>query len=114
MSAPRGLGLALSACECLRIGQSWRDIDLPDVVYADEMEPAAMAYAARHDMGLGLPLCLLADGGDRLVRLSEPMAELDTDLWILIHPGVRHVARIKNFTDLLYERLRASAKVLPN
>jgi hypothetical protein len=35
-------------------------------------------------------------------------------VWILIHPGVRHVARIKNFTDLLYERLRASAKVLPN
>ena len=57
--------------------------------------------------------CLLADGGDRLVRLSEPMVEFDIDLWILIHPDVRRVARIKNFTDFLHERFRASAKVLP-
>jgi len=39
--------------------------------------------------------------------------ELDTDLWILVHPDVRRVARIKVLADFLYEKLRASGKVVP-
>jgi hypothetical protein len=45
------------------------------------------------------------------VRLAEPLNELDTDLRILTHPGLKGVARIKAFTDFLYDRLRASDEV---
>ena len=52
-----------------------------------------------------------SSGEKDLVRLAEPPNELDTDLWILTHPALKGVARIKAFTDFLYERLRASDEV---
>jgi hypothetical protein len=45
------------------------------------------------------------------VRLAEPLKELDTDLWILSHPALKGVARIKAFTDFLYDRLRTNDKL---
>ena len=65
----------------------------------------------RYGMGLGMLLCLLADQETELVRLAEPVDELDTDLWILTHPALKGVARIKAFTDFLYDKLRASDKL---
>jgi len=70
-----------------------------------------MVAAVSQSMGVGMLLCLLADGEKDLVRLAEPLNELDTDLWILTHPALKGVARIKAFTDFLYERLRASDEV---
>ena len=70
-----------------------------------------MVAAVRYGMGLGMLLCLLADEETELVRLAEPIDELDTDLWILTHPALKGVARIKAFTDFLYDRLRASDKL---
>lgn len=67
-----------------------------------------MVTAVRSGMGLGMLLCFLADGERDLVRLAEPVNELDTDLWILIHPALKGVARIKAFTDFLYKKLRAN------
>ena len=70
-----------------------------------------MVAAVRHGMGVGTLLCLLADEETELVRLAEPLKELDTDLWILSHRALKGVARIKAFTDFLYARLRASDKL---
>jgi hypothetical protein len=41
------------------------------------------------------------------VGSAEPVNDLDTELWILTHPALKGVARIKAFTDFLYDRLRA-------
>ena len=62
-------------------------------------------------MEVGMLLCLLADDEKELVRLAEPVNELDTDVWILTHAALKRVARVKAFTDFLYERLRASDKL---
>ncbi len=62
-------------------------------------------------MGLGLLLCFLADDEGDLVRLDEPADELDTELWILSHPALKGVARIKALTDFLNDKLRASDKL---
>ena len=70
-----------------------------------------MVAAVRSGMGLGMLLCLLARDEGGLVRLAEPVNELDTDLWILTHPALKGVARINAFTDFLYEKLRASDKL---
>ena len=67
--------------------------------------------AVRNGMGLGMLLCLLADDERDLVRLAEPVNELDTNVWILTHPALKGVARIKALTDFLYEKLRASDKL---
>jgi DNA-binding transcriptional LysR family regulator len=79
------------------------------VVRVDSL--VGMVAAVRYGMGLGMLLCLLADEETELVRLAEPVDELDTDLWILTHPALKGVARIKAFTDFLYDRLRASDKL---
>lgn len=70
-----------------------------------------MVAAVRYGMGVGMLLCLLADDERDLVRLAEPLSELDTDVWILTHPALKGVARIKAFTDFLYDRLRACDKL---
>ena len=79
------------------------------VVRVDSL--VGMVAAVRYGMGLGMLLCLLADEETELVRLAEPVDELDTDLWILTHPALKGVARIKAFTDFLYDKLRASDKL---
>ena len=79
------------------------------VVHLDSL--LGMVAAVRHGMGLGLLLCFLADAENDLVRLAEPANELDTDLWILSHPALKGVARIKVLTDFLNDKLRASDKL---
>jgi DNA-binding transcriptional LysR family regulator len=79
------------------------------VVHLDSL--LGMVAAVRNGMGLGMLLCLLADDERDLVRLAEPVNELDTNLWILTHPALKGVARIKAITDFLYEKLRASDKL---
>jgi DNA-binding transcriptional LysR family regulator len=57
--------------------------------------------------GLGLAMlpCLLGDGCDGLERVGDPVVECGTDLWLLIHPDLRHTVRIKAVFELLHEAL---------
>jgi DNA-binding transcriptional LysR family regulator len=64
-----------------------------------------MAGAVEAGIGAGMLLCLLADGRPGLVQLAPPDAPLDTELWILSHPDLRRVKRIRAFTDFMYEEL---------
>lgn len=67
-----------------------------------------MVEAVQHNVGLGLLLCLLAEPVRELVRVNEPIPKLDTQVWILTHPDLKSVVRIKTFTDFLYARLTDS------
>ncbi|RAR63013.1 LysR family transcriptional regulator [Onishia taeanensis] len=62
-----------------------------------------MFSAVREGAGVAVLPCYLADADSRLVRLSEPLAELSTDLWLLTHPDLRRVARIRAFLDFIAE-----------
>jgi DNA-binding transcriptional LysR family regulator len=73
-------------------------------VSADSL--VAMADAVRHGMGAGMLLCLLAGADPDLVRLAPVDEAMDTDLWVLTHPDLRHSARVRVLGDFLYERLR--------
>lgn len=73
----------------------------------------AMADAVRHGMGAGMLLCMLADADRSLVRLAEPEAALDTHVWILTHPDLRHSARVRAFNDFLHARLQTVPWLLP-
>jgi DNA-binding transcriptional LysR family regulator len=65
----------------------------------------AMADAVRAGTGLGLLLCLLAEPDRELVRLTHPLPELDTQVWILTHPDLRKLRRVQALTDHLLESL---------
>jgi DNA-binding transcriptional LysR family regulator len=66
-----------------------------------------MVSAVRAGVGVGMLLTVLADDDDQLVRIREPEARLDTDVWILTHADLKQVPRVRLFTDFMYERLRA-------
>ena len=64
-----------------------------------------MVGAVEAGMGAGMLLCLLADARAGLTRLAPPDPALDTDVWILSHPDLRRVKRIRAFTDFVFEEL---------
>jgi DNA-binding transcriptional LysR family regulator len=71
----------------------------------------AMAEAVAAGCGVGWLLCPLADAMPGLVQLREPPADLDTQIWVLTHPDLKRVARIKALTDFLYERLSVDPRL---
>ncbi|WP_240531280.1 hypothetical protein [Variovorax boronicumulans] len=71
-----------------------------------------MTQLVKRGLGLGMLLCMLADAEDELVQVEPPREALDTQVWVLTHPDLKEVARIKAFTDFAYTRLAADAKVL--
>lgn len=60
-------------------------------------------------LGVGVaPMFLLEDKPQ--VRIVEgPLPELETDLWMLAHPDVRHLQRVRILFDYLREHLRLPA-----
>jgi DNA-binding transcriptional LysR family regulator len=64
-----------------------------------------MAGAVEAGLGAGMLLCLLADARPALVQLAPASPALDTEVWILSHPDLRRVMRIRTFVDFLASRL---------
>lgn len=84
----------------------------PERVAARIDSLVGMTQLVKRGMGMGMLLCMLADAEEELVRVEPPMEALDTQVWVLTHPGLKEVARIKAFTAFAYARLAADAKVL--
>lgn len=59
-------------------------------------------------LGVGIVPLFLADGRRDLVRLTEPLEECETELWLLTHPGSRHLRRV----SVVYTHL-ARAMTMP-
>ena len=45
-------------------------------------------------LGVGVVPLFLAEGRRDLQRLTEPLDECETELWLLTHPEARHLRRI--------------------
>jgi len=45
-------------------------------------------------MGVGIVPLFLAEGRKDVVRLTEPLDECETELWLLAHPESRHLRRV--------------------
>lgn len=71
-----------------------------------------MVSAVRAGLGVGMLLTMLGDADDQLVRIAEPEASLDTEVWILTHPDLKHVPRVRLFTDFMHARLRTSEHIV--
>ena len=59
----------------------------------------SVGAAAEAGIGLALLPCFLGDYCARLERISEPVAELTTGLWLLAHPDLVRSARVNAFID---------------
>jgi DNA-binding transcriptional LysR family regulator len=71
-----------------------------------------MVDAVLHGAGAGMLLCPLADAQPSLVQLAPPSRPLDTQIWILTHPDLKQVARIRAFTQFLFDALSTDPRLV--
>lgn len=63
---------------------------------------AAVQSMVRAGLGVTLLPCYIADQDPRLRRLEQdPIPDIRFDMWILYHPDVRRVYRVRLFTDFI-------------
>jgi DNA-binding transcriptional LysR family regulator len=73
----------------------------------------AQLHAATSGIGLAVLPCYLADPEPDLVRLPQPEACPLREIWLAVHPDVRHAARIRAASDFIVEAVKArSAELL--
>jgi len=65
----------------------------------------AVQNAAAEGLGLTFLPCYVGDADPRLIRVSDTIASLDMQLWVLTHPDLRHTARVRAFMAHLYDEL---------
>ena len=56
--------------------------------------------------------CFLGDQDTRLKRILPLIDELDSELWLLIHPDLRRTARVRALMDFLAEVLEKEKKLI--
>lgn len=71
-----------------------------------------MVDAVEHGLGVGMLLCPLANTRTELVQLQAPLREFDTQIWILTHPDLRQVARMRAFTQFLFDALSTDPRLV--
>ena len=69
----------------------------------------AVINAVAEGMGVTLMPCYLGDRDKRLVRVTETIAPLTLELWLLTHPDLRHTPRVKALMAYLYDALKQDA-----
>ena len=85
---------------------SWRKKFYPKsrVVFSSN-NTLAVIDAAKRGLGVTLLPCFLGDRDPGLVQTNHTPVELNFSLWILIHPDLRHTARIKALMTYLLSEL---------
>ena len=68
-----------------------------------------MHAALREGVGVGVLACYLGDADDSLVRLTPTIVR--RDLWLLVHPELRHVPRISRVIEWLDEIITEDRKL---
>jgi DNA-binding transcriptional LysR family regulator len=66
----------------------------------------SVAGAIVNGLGVGVAPCFLMNGRPEVVMAEGPLDELRNDLWILTHPDIRHLQRVKLLFDFLKENVR--------
>jgi DNA-binding transcriptional LysR family regulator len=66
----------------------------------------ALLDAARNGLGLVVLPCYVGDREPAVARVGAPREELRSELWLLTHPDLRRVARIRAFLDAMAELLQ--------
>jgi molybdate transport repressor ModE-like protein len=66
----------------------------------------SQAEAAAQGCGAALLPCRIGDCDPRLKRVMPPPPDWMNELWLLTHPGLRSIARIRLVTDELFRAIR--------
>ena len=73
----------------------WRKRRFPQVVPRYRVSSIlSVVELAALGLGVGIVPLFLAEGRRDLLRLSDPLEECETELWLLTHPEARHLRRV--------------------
>lgn len=72
----------------------------------------ALQMAARAGMGVAALPCYLGDSDPRLQRVHGPLEELKVSLWLLTHPDLRRVARMRTVLDFLADKFAQQRELI--
>ncbi len=71
-----------------------------------------LSQAVAAGIGVAHLPCFVGDRSPDLIRLAPPDSAFSTDLWILTHPDLRHVPRIRVLMDELAERIGGKKELI--
>ncbi|WP_338664573.1 LysR family transcriptional regulator [Pararoseomonas sp. SCSIO 73927] len=103
------LGDNLSGLRVIRYAQA---MVAPERLAARFDTVGGLAAAVRAGLGVGHLPCFVGDASPDLVRLLPPDPAYATDLWLLTHPDLRHVPRIRTLLDFLAEAVAAKRPLI--
>ncbi len=79
----------------------------PERIVARADSLMAARALAREGIGIAALPCYLADPDARLRRVAPPIDAMASSLWLLTHPDLKRVARIRAFLDFIAAALTA-------
>jgi DNA-binding transcriptional LysR family regulator len=65
--------------------------------------------AVKAGHGIAPLFCFLAEPEPQLIRLTEPEPLFDTAIWLLSHPNLRQVARVRAFMEFISQCAKADS-----
>lgn len=65
----------------------------------------AIQTAVQKGNGVAILPCYIGDADHQLTRLTRPISELETGLWVLTHQDSRRVTRIRQLMREMFERI---------
>ncbi len=84
----------------------WLHLNVPrDRVGYRASSLVALQAASREHLGVAPLPCYLGDPDPDLVRVATPIPEMAATLWVLLHPDLKRVARIRAFVDYVVPAL---------
>jgi DNA-binding transcriptional LysR family regulator len=92
---------------------AWISENVPDnaIRFRANTLPGA-AKAVRSGIGFGVLPCFVGGSIPELTAVSPPIAALETGLWLLLHPEIARIPRIRAACDALAAKLKAAAPLL--
>jgi DNA-binding transcriptional LysR family regulator len=88
-----------------------RNVPESDIRFRANTLPGA-AQAVRSGIGCGLLPCFVGGSIPDLVRIGAPLPTLSQPLWLLVHPEMARLPRIRRACDALAAKLKAAAPLL--
>ena len=72
----------------------------------------SVAELVAQGLGVGVLPLFLAEPRRALRRLTEPLDEAETDLWLLTHPDLRQSARVRAFMDFMAAEIAKQRRMI--
>jgi DNA-binding transcriptional LysR family regulator len=73
---------------------------------------ALQLEAIRAGAGLGILPCFVGDPDPTLVRVTPPLSELSDSYWLLVHPDLKNIPRVRLLIDWIRRAFKEEKSVL--